>query len=77
MYRPLGSSTSKANLEIIHYIIQFQLLDFYRLFLVVCMCVHVCLGMRVIQVLEEVRGVTSHGAGVPGNCEPSDVDFEN
>lgn len=77
MYRPLGSSTSKAKLKIIHYIIQFRLLNFYRLFLVVCMCVHVCLGMRVIQVLEEVRGVTSHGAGVPGNCEPLDVGFEN
>lgn len=77
MYRPQGSSTSKTKFKIIHYITQFQLLDFYRLFLVVYMCVFVCLDMRVIQVLEEVRGVTSHGAGIPGNCEPSDVGFEN
>ena len=77
MYRPLGPSTSKTKFKIFHYITQFQLLDFYRLFLVVCMCVLVCLGMRAIQVLEEVRGVTSHGAGIPGNCEPSDVGFEN
>lgn len=41
-------------------------------------CVHACAGVcPCVQVLEEVRGIGLHGAGVAGGCELPDMGLAN